>query len=195
MLYLVFLLLTLCHIITSDTTTEEVQFLNELTIDKLLQLKNSLKDFSTEYDNVTVTTPIYGENFGAQAMAFKAPLIKRIDYEGLYKKGGYNTKINNIFSMSVTTLAFLAFGGYLLCLIVQAVKSKQNTIVTTPTPTFFFNSGIKKRPPTTFSSYGRKKRGKRGLQEIDVPPEELFTALLQLCEGYAKWSKGHGNIY
>lgn len=193
MLYLVFVFLTLCRIITSDMTTEEVQFLNELTIDKLLQLKNSLKDFSTEYNNATIITPVYKESFGAQAMAFKAPLIKRIDHDGLYKKGGYNTKINNLFSMSVTTLAFLAFGGYLLCLIVQAVKSKQNTVVTTPTPTIFFNSGIK-RPQTNFNSYGRRKRGKRGLQEIDVPPEELFTALLKFCEGYAKWSKGHENI-
>ncbi|XP_047534350.1 uncharacterized protein LOC125068988 [Vanessa atalanta] len=188
MLCYVFIILILCRNITMDITTEEVQYLNELTIDKLLQLKNSLKDFSTEYDNMTVTTPANIENFGAQAMAFKAPLIKRMEYEGLYKKGGYG-KISNIFSISVTTLAFLAFGGYLLCLIVQAVKSKQNTIVTTPTPTLFVNAGIK-RPQTTFSSYGRRRRAKRGVQDVDVPPEEMFSALLLLCEGYAKWSKG-----
>lgn len=168
-------------------TTEEVQYLNELSIGKLLQLKSSLKDFSSEYNNVTETTPPYIESFGAQAMAFKAPPIKRIEYEeSLYKKGGYG-KISNIFSMSVTTLAFLAFGGYLLCLIVQAVKSKQNTIVTTPTPTFFVNAGIK-RPQATFSSYGRRKIHKRELRDIDIPPEELFTALLHICEGYTKWS-------
>ncbi|XP_050344620.1 uncharacterized protein LOC126769746 [Nymphalis io] len=189
MLCYVFTILTLCQFITMDITTEEVQYLNELSIDKLLQLKNSLKDFSTEYDNVTVTPSANIENFGAQAMAFKAPPIKRMEYEGLYKKGGYG-KISNIFSISVTTLAFLAFGGYLLCLIVQAVKSKQNTIVTTPTPTLFVNSGIK-RPQSTFSSYGRRRREKRGLHDIDVPPEEMFSALLSLCEGYAKWSRGH----
>ncbi|XP_046968253.1 uncharacterized protein LOC124535897 [Vanessa cardui] len=188
MLCHVIIILILCRNINMDITTEEVQYLNELTIDKLLQLKNSLKDFSTEYDNVTVTTPANVENFGAEAMPLKAPLIKRMEYEGLYKKGGYS-KISNIFSISVTTLAFLAFGGYLLCLIVQAVKSKQNTIVTTPAPTLFVNAGIK-RPQTTFSSYGRRRRARRGLQDLDVPPEEMFSALLTLCEGYAKWSKG-----
>lgn len=33
-------------------------------------------------------------------------------------------KIQKIFQLSVTALAFLAFGGYLLCMIVQAIKSK-----------------------------------------------------------------------
>ena len=180
---------TLMKALAADPTTEEVQYLNELSINKLLQLKSSLRDFSTEYNNVTETTPSYIERFGAQAMAIKAPAIKRTEYEeSLYKKGGYG-KISNIFSMSVTTLAFLAFGGYLLCLIVQAVKSKQNTIVTTPTPTFFVNAGIK-RPQATFSSYGRRKVQKRELKDIDVPPEEMFTALLHICEGYAKWSTG-----
>lgn len=181
------------QVIIADMTTEEVQYLNELSINKLLQLKSSLKDFSTEYNNETETTPAYIEHFGAQAMAFKAPPIKRMEYEeGLYKKGGYG-KISHIFSISITALAFLAFGGYLLCLIVQAVKSKQNTIVTTPTPTLFVNAGIK-RPQNTFNSYGRRKIQKRELNDIDVPPEELFTALVQLCEGYAKWSKGIENV-
>ncbi|CAH2258990.1 uncharacterized protein LOC120631756 [Pararge aegeria] len=169
-------------------TTEEVQYLNELTLDKLLRLKSSLKDFAPEYDNVTDTTPSLHSSFGAQAMAMKAPNVKRTDYEdALFKKSGYG-KISNIFSVSVTTLAFLAFGGYLLCLIVQAVKSKQSTVMTTPTPTFFVNSGIK-RPQATFSSYGRRKRGRREVDNIDIPPEELFSVLVQLCEGYAKWTK------
>lgn len=34
------------------------------------------------------------------------------------------TKIQKFFQLSVTALAFLAFGGYLLCMIVQAIKSK-----------------------------------------------------------------------
>lgn len=34
------------------------------------------------------------------------------------------SKVQKIFQLSVTTLAFLAFGGYLLCMIVQAIKSK-----------------------------------------------------------------------
>ncbi|XP_045774244.1 uncharacterized protein LOC123873442 [Maniola jurtina] len=188
MLRYLFIISTLYKTINADLTTEEVQYLNELSIDKLLRLKNSLKEFAPEYNNVTANTPSPLSRFGAQAMAIKAPNVKRTDYEdALFKKSGYG-KISNIFSMSVTTLAFLAFGGYLLCLIVHAIKSKQNMVVTTPTPTFFVNSGIK-RPQATFSSYGRRKRGKREVNDIDVPPEELYNVLVQLCEGYAKWTK------
>lgn len=34
------------------------------------------------------------------------------------------TKVQKIFQLSITALSFLAFGGYLLCMIVQAIKSK-----------------------------------------------------------------------
>lgn len=34
------------------------------------------------------------------------------------------SKISTFFSISVTALAFLAFAGYLLCMIVQAIKNK-----------------------------------------------------------------------
>ncbi|XP_023941376.2 uncharacterized protein LOC112048178 [Bicyclus anynana] len=188
MLRYLLLISFLCKTNEADMTTEEVQYLNELNLEKLLRLKNSLKDFSPEYNNIT-SAPFLS-SFGAQAMAIKASNVKRTDYEdALFKKNGYG-KISNIFSMSVTTLAFLAFGGYLLCLIVQAVKSKQNTVVTTPSPAFFVNAGIK-RPQATFSSYGRRTREKRELEEVDVgvPAEELFSVLVQLCEGYAKWTK------
>lgn len=35
-----------------------------------------------------------------------------------------SSKIQSFFQISVTALAFLAFAGYLLCMIVQAIKSK-----------------------------------------------------------------------
>lgn len=183
----IFIMSFVQKVISIDTTTE-VQYLNELPLDKLLALKNSLQELvpNIKYTNITTAAPPYLETFGAQAMAIKAPPIKRTDYEeGLYKKDGHS-KISNIFSMSVTTLAFLAFGGYLLCLIVQAVKAKHNATAVNPQQTFFVNAGIK-RPQTHFASYGRRKRESRS--EIDLPPEQLFSALLQLCEGYAKWSE------
>ncbi|XP_038212852.1 uncharacterized protein LOC119833053 [Zerene cesonia] len=186
----VLLLLLACKIISSEVTTE-VQLLNELSIEKLLQLKNSFKDMTTEYYNTTVTTPSYMETFGAQAMAMRAPPIKRADYEdGLHKKEG-NSKLSNIFSMTVTTLAFLAFGGYLLCLIVHAMRAKHTTTaVVTPQPTIFVNAGIK-RPQTQFASYGRRKRQVDDITGVVLPPEEMFSALLQVCEGYAKWNEYH----
>lgn len=175
--------------------TEDIQFLNELPLNKLVKLKNSLQELiATDLDNVTTTTPTYLNNFGAQAMAIQGPPIKRGDWEeSVWKKGSYS-KISNIFTMSVTTLAFLAFGGYLLCLIVHAIKQKQMYLpgTTVQPATFFVSAGIKKRPQAQFAAYGRRRRENRdarSLKQIDLPPEQLFSALMQLCEGYAKWSE------
>lgn len=42
----------------------------------------------------------------------------------VWKSSEGSGKIQKLFQFSVTALAFLAFGGYLLCMIVQAIKSK-----------------------------------------------------------------------
>ncbi|KAM3962011.1 uncharacterized protein ACR2FA_003905 [Aphomia sociella] len=192
----ILILLAMCtlKVTTSELTPTDLQFLNELPLEKLLILKSSIHNFISEnYENITTSTPSYLESFGAQAMAIKAPPIKRTDYEEKISKKG--SKLSKLFSMSVTTLAFLAFGGYLLCLIVQAVKEKNNYMPTTASPTtFFVSSGIKKRPQ--FTTYGRQKREYRRRhveQLLDIPPEQLFGALLQFCEGYAKWSEQYGD--
>lgn len=194
----VIFIFTIYEIVFADISKDGIQFLNELPIDKLLRLKNSLQDFVAIADeNITAAEPSYLQSFGAQAMAMKGPPIKRGDYEesGIHKK---DTKISNIFSMSVTTLAFLAFGGYLLCLIVQAVKAKQNNPTPTQPTTFFVSAGIKKKPQSQFSSsYGRRRREVRmmkSFRQVDLPPEQLFDVLLQLCDGYAKWSVGNSGF-
>ncbi|XP_059061799.1 uncharacterized protein LOC131854678 [Achroia grisella] len=194
MLQVLILIYTL-KVTSADLGTTDLQFLNELPLEKLLVLKSSLQEFvSDTYENVSTTTPSYSESFGAQAMAIQAPPIKRTDYEEMSSKKG--SKISKLFSMSVTTLAFLAFGGYLLCLIVQAIRDKKNYASTTVAPTtFFLSSGIKKRPQ--FASYGRRKRENirdTDLEQLDIPPEQLFGALVQICEGYAKWSERYANL-
>ncbi|XP_026330945.1 uncharacterized protein LOC113238321 [Hyposmocoma kahamanoa] len=194
-----FLIISALAFINADSITEDIQFLNELPLDKLMKLKNSLQELvTTELDNVTSTTPTYSSGFGAQAMAIQGPPIKRGDWEESVWKKGSHSKISNIFSMSVTTLAFLAFGGYLLCLIVHAIKQKQMYFpATTVQPTtFFVSAGIKKRPQAQFAAYGRRRRENRdvrSLKQIELPPEQLFSALMRLCEGYAKWSERYGN--
>lgn len=196
------IIFSLCKV-SAEIATEEIQYLNELPIDKLVKLKSSLQDLvEADYGNLTITTtqPTYLQSFGAEAMAMKGPPIKRGDYEEEIHKHDGQTKISNIFSMSVTTLAFLAFGGYLLCLIVQAVKNKQMYSMANPSvgpTTVIVSAGIKKRPQSQFSSYGRRRRDNRenrSLKQIDLPPEQLFSALLQVCEGYAKWSDRYGDV-
>ncbi|XP_013191478.1 uncharacterized protein LOC106135662 [Amyelois transitella] len=195
---MILFILLLFKATNAEIPNRDLQFLNELPLEKLLKLKDSLQDFVTDNtENITVTTPSYLQSFGAQALALKGPPIKRTDYEeSLWKK---ESKISNIFSMSVTTLAFLAFGGYLLCLIVQAVKAKEQYAAAAGSQTtLVVNSAIKKRPQIQsqfqpqFASYGRKKRNvrqQRSLKNLDLSPDELFSALLQFCEGYAKWSE------
>lgn len=179
---LVLLIFTFCKVTLADLSLDDVQYLNELPLDKLLRLKSSLQELVMEnYDNVTAT-PAYSK-FGAQALPLNAP-IKRADYE--LKKGG-QSKLGTLFSMSITTLAFLAFGGYLLCLIVQAVKAKEAQNTATAAPAFFL-SGIKKKPQPQFASYGRRRRA-TDLTAPDIRPEQLFEALVRFCEGYAKWSQ------
>lgn len=39
------------------------------------------------------------------------------------------SKIQTFFQISITALAFLAFAGYLLCMIVQAIKTKGKFVV------------------------------------------------------------------
>lgn len=43
-------------------------------------------------------------------------------YEDHYEEKGKDTKISKIFQLSVTALSFLAFGGYLLCLIITGIR-------------------------------------------------------------------------
>ncbi|XP_028178981.1 uncharacterized protein LOC114366322 [Ostrinia furnacalis] len=182
---LVLFIFTFLKVASADLSLKDVDYLNELPLDKLISLESSLQELVTaNYDNVT-TTPAY-HTFGAQALALNAP-IKRTDYE--LKKGG-QSKLGTLFSMSITTLAFLAFGGYLLCLIVQAVKAKESQNTTTATPAFFISAGIKKKPQPQFSSsYGRKRRNAELANFVDIPPEQLFDAMVRFCEGYAKWSQ------
>ncbi|XP_015032727.2 uncharacterized protein LOC26528963 [Drosophila willistoni] len=68
------------------------------------------------------------------------------------------SKLQTLFQISITALAFLSFGGYLLCLIVQAIKSKGTTYfhpVATATTTLT-NGNVKR-----IKIYRRSKRSKR----------------------------------
>ncbi|CAG9788048.1 unnamed protein product [Diatraea saccharalis] len=176
--------------------SNDLQFLNELSLDKLISLKSSLHELITTPENVT-SPPPYLQSFGAQAMALNAPPVKRIDYEAMHKKDS-PSKLSKLFTTSVTTLAFLAFGGYLLCLLVQAVKAKDMNNPATMVPTVLISAGIKNKPQSQFASYGRSKRNidrlERSVNQLDPPADQMFEVLLQLCEGYAKWSERYGDV-
>ncbi|XP_049296697.1 uncharacterized protein LOC125770770 [Anopheles funestus] len=93
------------------------------------------------------------------------------------------SKVQKIFQISITGLAFLAFAGYLLCMIVQAIKSKGTTYYhPTITGTATLTSAIKKRKP-----FMRRKRDLTYITPLDAyDPGQLHQMLVAFAEGYAK---------
>jgi hypothetical protein len=78
------------------------------------------------------------------------------------KGKGKKSSISSIFQTSVTSLAFLAFGGYLLCLVVQAIRGRNGT-------TMMLNSAALNANTSKFVLLGRRplfgKRRKRESKE------------------------------
>lgn len=118
------LLLFYFHLSTSQLFTPaiDIKTLSELPLERLLKVRN---DFS-------IKATLKDESFQMpQALPLLQPKTTNTN-RGSYGYGvqeetkGGKKGIQSIFQISVTTLAFLAFGGYLLCLIVQAIKGKQN---------------------------------------------------------------------
>lgn len=92
------------------------------------------------------------------------------------------SKVQTVFQLSITALAFLAFGGYLLCMIVQAIKSKGTTYYHPSMMPMTLASQKKKRP-----SYGRKKRDIEQNETGGPSPDELYKALITAAEGYVQF--------
>lgn len=171
---------------------QDLRLLSELPMDKLLKVKSSFADFS-ENEIAPVTSkerndgnPISPEGPEALALSTDEEPVRRTD---IWSKKGKGSKINTMFMMSVTTLTFLAFGGYLLCLIVQAIKGKGTNYSYNPSlagtqPVMLMSGSIKKKKPQI--NYGRKRRD---VDEED--PEEMYKVLIILAEGYAAWENRH----
>lgn len=117
------------------------------------------------------------------------------------------SKVQKIFQLSVTTLAFLAFGGYLLCMIVQAIKSKGTTyfhpalmpmVSTGGAGTGTGTEGIsqisqisirKRRPVRHRRAAANGTSTATGDERLAGPsPEELYKILVLAAEGYVKMS-------
>lgn len=59
----------------------------------------------------------------------EGPIVSRGDHGN---SKGKDTKISKIFQLAITTLAFLAFGGYLLALVCSAIRRNANNPATNP---------------------------------------------------------------
>lgn len=169
--------------------TADIKTLSELPLDKLLHVKNSLSLSDIEADltegNTTVSLP---ENREGNPSALplkttKSKDVKRVDYEEDSKDKG---SIQSIFQVSVTALAFLAFGGYLVCLVTQAINNQstgQQVIVmdSLRKPIRYNRPARYRRPSTRRPTVHRLKREVTP-RELDF--EKLYEALVSISEGY-----------
>lgn len=125
----------------------DLQHLSELPIEKLLKVRKSLTDLIESKFDVHPMSELSDMQsrmiddisertfFNSKATSPAPPPFMSIAERQLIRKTGWSsamenpwdtkpTKIQTFFQISITALAFLSFAGYLLCMIVQAIKSK-----------------------------------------------------------------------
>ncbi|XP_037039099.1 uncharacterized protein LOC119076440 [Bradysia coprophila] len=203
------------------TTSTDLQCLNELPLHQLLKIKKSLQTMSDMVSDGgnSNTTSSYSDRIGkgnaidlsdgylydavlndsANALPLMGDQLKeKVGYEETWveEKPG---KIQKIFQLSVTALAFLAFGGYLLCMIVQAIKSKGTTYFhsNASMPMMVATSG--KITAAKGSYYRKRKRPLRtkrqaSYNDTNFPddksagpsPDDMYRILVMAAEGYVK---------
>lgn len=124
----------------------DLQHLSELPLEKLLKVRKSLTDLieskfdvqpMSEHSDIQsrMIDDISARTFWkASSPSPTPPPFMSVAEKQLIRKTGWSSmenpwdskpsKVQTFFQISITALAFLAFAGYLLCMIVQAIKSK-----------------------------------------------------------------------
>ncbi|XP_058798491.1 uncharacterized protein LOC131668392 [Phymastichus coffea] len=165
-----------------DFYLNEIRSLSELPLEKLVQLKSSFAKKNIDQDEYapqsrstsTLTLPV----MPLKRNGNKYPISRYDEWE---EKGGKDSKISKIFQLTICTLSFLAFGGYLLALIISAIRRNQmqanpgqsNVIVL---------SGLQsltkvKRPKREFQMYNP--------MENDYDPECFYRGMIMLSDKYS----------
>lgn len=183
------------------TSYEDVKALSELPLDRLLLVQRSFESNEYNFTNHDDKAESRIDFPGPVALQLKNPSRggyehEHYEYEDHDSKGG-KKEMKNFFQLAVTALAFLAFGGYLLCLIVQAIKSKQMDQMTQMANMQMMaailrrqiarkrTSRPRKTKPTRITKNGGKKRPRReaGVWP-NADPEKMYYALVTLSEAY-----------
>lgn len=206
-------------VINSDVLmAHELQYLSELPLDKLLKVKKSLQEISCVVDDSHKRQKLYiDHNWNNSNHVTEIPSERSLNINlwnnnnqsvlasALQNEYEYHqpqesakslqedqkpSKIQSFFQLSITALAFFAFGGYLLCMIVQAIKSKGTTYYH-PSAFPMTNAQspgiqLKKRRP----SFGRRKRNVNGTDTSEVvaapTPQAMYRALVFIAENYVQ---------
>uniref|UniRef100_A0A1A9ZEP1 Uncharacterized protein n=1 Tax=Glossina pallidipes TaxID=7398 RepID=A0A1A9ZEP1_GLOPL len=131
--------------------------LDSLSITELLSLKHSLNNLEKKKENIIgISTKLAKHDISnvsskgeSSVEPIALPLMADVrdyvpvtyDYKDSWQLAEKPSKFQTFFQITITTLAFLSFGGYLLCLIVHAIKNKGPTTYLHPmAPTMDTNS-------------------------------------------------------
>ncbi|KAF2899914.1 hypothetical protein ILUMI_06278 [Ignelater luminosus] len=199
MLKVLFLLVLIKNSIQQDISAiTDLKTLSELPLERLLKLKTNFDPKEEELSENVISTKlkIHKNDDTPEALALqsKRKPLNRGSYEPEYhKKKEHHKDANSIFQMSVTTLAFVAFGGYLLCLIVQAIRAKNMDNGDTMAMLIRPSRPNRIRVPVRQTTPGRRPRpgnNNRYKREVwpDANPAEMYRALLMIAEGYSKYN-------
>jgi len=117
----------------------------------------------------------------------RTPPIKRQELGNLFGGNSKQSKLATGFQLAITVLSFLAFGAYLISLVVAIVRNNNTTSGTATTQQPFV---------LVPASAGRRRRRRR--EAVEPPwmppplpePESIFNALTTLARAYAKF-EGH----
>lgn len=181
----VFILLTSPWLkLTSGNRTslymDEIHGLSELPMTELMHIKSSLANQQgTDEEDIYMSS-----------RTFSLPLpvalpLKRADkkpvrrYGEHYDEKGKDTKISRIFQLAVTALSFLAFGGYLLTLIITAIRRSSGNMGNGNVIVLSNLQGLQ--------GYTRPKRDVFAFhpEENDFEIEKLYQGMIMLSRSYA----------
>uniref|UniRef100_A0A0A9Z8F1 Protein translocase subunit SecA 2 n=2 Tax=Lygus hesperus TaxID=30085 RepID=A0A0A9Z8F1_LYGHE len=199
------LLLILCTVVSGGSTTDPQARLAELPLGKLLNVKQALaSDISRLLDGTNVgdeddvkveveedesmdggPMPLKGDWFQQKKTRAKPTKLpdRRGDWD--YDKGEKKGDLSKVFQTTVTVLAFLAFGGYLLCVILMAFRNNQGFFQLFPT------TAPTAAPTARVPTAGRRRR--EAFPVLDTPfVLSLTESLHRLAEGYAKYHFSEG---
>ncbi|XP_076545976.1 uncharacterized protein LOC143305228 [Osmia lignaria lignaria] len=165
---------------------EEVRSLSELPMTELIHIKSSLideEDFTTDDE--------HEEEASSRTLSVSLPVaqpLKRMNkksirrYEDHYDEKGKDSKISKIFQLSVTALSFLAFGGYLLTLIITTIRQNSGTNGNGNVIVLSNLQGLQ--------NYNRPRRNVRILDpaENEFEMEKLYRGMIMLSRTYAAYN-------
>ncbi|XP_028046329.1 uncharacterized protein LOC105832978 [Monomorium pharaonis] len=181
LIFCAFYILNLTFGDQSSLYLSEIRSLSELPMNKLIHIKSSLasnNDITNEYEDIEMsrTLPL------TLPMALKRNNKKPIRrHEEHYDEKGKDTKISKIFQLAVTALSFLAFGGYLLTLIITAIR--RNTPNGNGNVLIFSN----------LQSLQKLNRPKRNIlifdpMENNFEIDKLYEGMIMLSRSYALYN-------